>query len=292
MRSLGDYNPIAVAVYFVTVSMIAAFCMNPILLFLSLSGAVALFAARSRGGGARSHLGFLGLFLLLAFLNPLVSHNGVTVLFVINDAPITAEAFFYGLAAAGMLVGTLYWFASFSRIMTSDKLLYLFGRLSPKLALVFSMGLRYVPLFGHQARKIDQTQKALGLYKEDNIVDRFKGGVRVFSVLMTWALENGIVTADSMEARGYGVGKRSHFSIFRFRASDVVFLLITLLLGGLTCISMGLGALDAVFYPAFYLAPMSPLALTGYVAYGILAWMPIFLELEEGLKWKYLRSRI
>ena len=94
MRSLGDYNPIAVAVYFVTVSMIAAFCMNPILLFLSLSGAVALFAAQSRGRGIRTHLGFLGLFLLVALINPITSHNGVTVLFVINDAPITAEAFF------------------------------------------------------------------------------------------------------------------------------------------------------------------------------------------------------
>ena len=75
-------------------------------------------------------------------------------------------------------------------------------------------------------------------------------------------------------------------------AAGVGFLLITLLLGGLTCISMGLGALDAVFYPAFRMSPLSPLALTGYFAYGILAWMPIFLELEEGLKWKYLRSRI
>ncbi len=31
------------------------------------------------------------------------------------------------------------------------------------------MGLRYVPLFRRQAKKINGTQTALGLYKDDNI---------------------------------------------------------------------------------------------------------------------------
>ena len=204
MRSFENANPLALAVYFLSVSGISMFCMNPLLLFLSLTGAVLYYFVRSGRKRMKSHLWSLGLFLVLVVLNPLVSHNGVTVLFVLNHNPVTLEAAVYGIAAAGMILAVLYWFRSFTEIMTSDKLLYLFGKFSPKLALVLSMGLRYVPLFTRQAQKIGQTQTALGLYKDDNLIDRFRGGMRIFDVLVTWGLENGIITADSMTARGYG----------------------------------------------------------------------------------------
>ena len=104
-----------------------------------------------------------------------------------------------------MIVSVLYWFRTLTHIMTSDKLLYLFGSVSPKLALILSMTLRYIPLFRSQIRKTQQAQKALGLYKEDSIPDNIRGGIRIFSVMVSWALENGVITADSMTARGYGL---------------------------------------------------------------------------------------
>ena len=184
--------------------------------------------------GFRSHGYMIALFLVMTLINPLVSHNGATVLFVMNHNPVTLEALIYGAVSATMILSILYWFRSFSHIMTSDKLLYLFGRLSPKLSLVISMSLRYVPLFGQQLRKVSQSQKALGLYKEDNIVDRIRGGIRIFSVMVSWALENGIITADSMTARGYGLGKRSSFSIFTWISHDILLLALSLLLGGIS----------------------------------------------------------
>ncbi len=292
MRAFEEYNPIAVAVYFFATSGIAMFCMNPVLLLLSLFGALLYSFIRNGFHHAKSHLFSLVLFLVMVLLNPLVSHNGVTVLFVLNHNPVTLEATVYGITAAIMVLAVLYWFRSFTEIMTSDKLLYLFGKLSPKLALVLSMGLRYVPLFTKQAIKINQTQTALGLYKDDNIIDRYRGGLRVFSVMITWALENGIITADSMTARGYGSGKRSHFSIFRFRQTDIIFLLITLLLFVLTVVSIGSGVLDFVYYPSIQASPLSPAAMVGYISYGILILLPTFIEAEEKIKWKYLQSKI
>ncbi len=292
MRALENYNPISVAVYFLTVSGIAMFCMNPILLSVSLTGAILFFLLRNGRKHGKSHFIWLLIFLITALINPLVSHNGVTVLFVLNDSPITLEAILYGLAASGMVIAVLYWFRSFTQMMTSDKLLYLFGKLSPKLALVLSMGLRYVSLFGKQVRKINDTQTALGLYKEDNIIDRIGGGLRVFSVMVTWSLENGIVTADSMSARGYGTGKRSHFSIFRFRRSDLGLLIITLILGALTCVAIGVGALDFTFYPSLKMADPTGMSFLGYISYCILVLLPIIMEAEEKIKWKYLKSKI
>lgn len=292
MRSFGEYNPIAVAVYFLLTAGIAMFCLNPILLALSLTGAMLLFRFRQGGGHWRSYLGYLGLFVLMTLLNPLLSHNGVTVLFVLNGAPITAEAVLYGAVSAIMVIGTLCWFRSFTEIMKSDKLLYLFGALSPRLALIFSMALRYVPLFAKQTAKVQRTQTALGLYQEDNLVDRTKGGLRICSVMVTWALENGIITADSMAARGYGIGRRSRFSDFRFRRGDVLLLAAVLGLSALTLIAMGLGALDFECYPAIRFSPPSAWTGVGYISYGILTLLPAILEGKERIKWKYLESKI
>ena len=292
MRTLEDSNPIAAAAYFFAVTGIAMFSMNPCLLLISLCGALLYFLVRNKTRGAATHLWMLGLFFVLSLANPLFSHNGATVLFILNDNPVTLEAAVYGVVAAMMVLAVLYWFRSFAQIMTSDKLLYIFGGLSPKTALVLSMGLRYVPLYSRQASKIRHSQIALGLYKDDNLIDRFRGGVRIFSVLVTWALENGIVTADSMAARGYGSGRRSRFSIFRFSWSDVFLMTATLVLFGFTAVSVGSGSLLFTFYPTIQPPDVTPLAVSGCVSYGLLVLLPTILEAEEKIRWTCLKLKI
>ncbi len=290
MRVFSEYNPLAVTVYFLAVAGITMFSMDPVIIFLSLFGGLLLFVLRNSLNGGKKHLFSLVLFLIMSLINPIVSHNGVTVLFVINNNPVTLEALVYGIVAAAMIVSVLYWFNSFSQIMTSDKLLYIFGLFSSKLALVLSMSLRFVPLFSNQAKKVNQTQKALGLYKEDNIIDTFKGKLRVFSIMITWALENGIITADSMTARGYGIGKRSRFSVFRFYKEDVILLLLSIIFFSLTL--LGISSVEYLYYPAIILPKPTPICVVGYTAYGILILLPTIIQVKEVLKWKYLKSKI
>jgi energy-coupling factor transport system permease protein len=176
--------------------------------------------------------------------------------------------------------------------MQSDKLLYLFGTLSPRLSLILSMGLRYVALLTEQWRRIRQTQTALGLYKEDNVIDRARGALRIFWVLLGWALENGIVSAGSMTARGYGTGKRTHYAIFTFSHRDALYLSLTLALAAGTILPLTLGALDFAFYPTVVLSHTGALSWLGYISYGTLIALPILMETEDAVKWKYLRSKI
>ncbi len=292
MKSFAEYHPMAITIYFLTTAGIAMFCSNPVITAISLFGALLLFVIRNGRRHAASHLYFLGLFLVMALINPLVSHNGATVLFVMNHHPVTMEALLYGIGASAGILAVLYWFRSFSQIMTRDKLLYVFGALSPKLSLVLSMAIRYVSLFSRQTKKVIQSQKALGLYKEDNIMDNLRGSLRVFSVMLTWALENGIITADSMAARGYGIGKRTHFSIFRFRKSDGLLLCLSLLLFAVTCTGMGCGALEFHYYPTITALRCSPLAAVSYGSYGLLVLLPAVIETEEAIKWNCCLSKI
>ena len=125
MRSFSEYNPIAVAVWFFSVTGVAMFCSYPILMAISLSGAVLFFLIRNGFTHGKTHLFFWLLFAVLALANPLVSHNGKTVLFVMNHNPVTLEATLYGVNSAVMIIGVLYWFRSFTQMMTSEKLLYI-----------------------------------------------------------------------------------------------------------------------------------------------------------------------
>ena len=290
MRILAEQHPLAAAVYFLATAGVSMFCMDPVILALSLAGALLYFFLRNGLRGMRTHLYTLALFLLMTLINPFVSHNGVTVLFVMNHNPVTLEALLYGAASATMIVSVLYWFRSFSQIMTSDKLLYLFGVLSPKLALILSMALRYVPLMGSQTRKVRQAQKALGLFKEDNLIDSFRGELRVFSVMVTWALENGIVTADSMTGRGYGTGRRSRFSLFRFTLGDGLMLALSLTLLLLTL--WGISNRSMAYYPAIRFSPLTIESIIGYGCYALLTLLPTMLEGKEALRWHCLRSNI
>jgi len=292
MRSFEESNPIAVTVYFLALGGILMFSQSPVLLLLGALGAFGYSLVRSKRPSPRSYGLYLGLFLLLTAINPLFSHNGKTVLLVINDSPVTLEAVIYGAVSGGILVTVLCLLQSFSEIMTRDRLLYVFGALSPKLALVLSMGIRYVPLFRDRAKKISESQRALGLYKEDNILDKVKSDLRVFSILITWALENGITTADSMSARGYGRRRRTYFTLFKFRRSDAFVVALTLVCTAVTAVAMAFGALETTFYPTFIPAKPTPLCIAGYTAYGLLALLPIILETEEALRWNALRSRI
>ena len=293
MRAFGDYNPRITAMYFAIIIGISMFCMNPVLQCLSFLGGLLYFVISDEDGlRLKTHAFYGAVFFITALINPLVSHNGVTVLLVVNDNPITLEAVIYGVFAALAIVTALYWFRCFSGVMTSDKLLYICGGLSPRISLVISMSLRFVPLFRRHYREVRLAQTALGVYKDETFRSRLKGGVAVFSSMVTWALENGIVTADSMTARGYGTGRRSFFSDYKVRKNDLIMLFIVVCLGVVTILSIAVGALTVDFYPAFCWKGLSGWSVSGLVAFGLLCFIPVFVEIGEKIKWHFLTLKI
>ena len=292
MRDFKEYNPITVFIYYASVVIVSMFTMNPFLHIISFIGGMVQFIMQKTNDRLRTHMWYLILGLILALIRPLFSHNGATVLFLINDNPITKEAFIFGINSAIMVVGVLYLFRVFSEIMTSDRLLYLFGRVSPKTALILSMGLRYIPMLRRQRKITADAQTALGINKDDNAIDRIKGGLNVFSATVSWGLENGIITADSMAARGYGEGRRSHYSSIRFKKRDLVVIIITLICLSPIILALIKGSFDTVFYPIFKVAEADIYALFGYISYAVLLMVPVALKLMENFRWKYLMSKI
>ncbi len=289
MRDFENINPFALFVYFACVTVIPMFFANGYIYIISLIGSLSYYFYKNKSNNISVHIFSFFLFLAIALVNPIVSHNGKTVLLVVNNQPITLEAIIYGFYSSVMIISILYWFRIFSDIMTSDKILYIFDRFSPKFALIISMALRYIPLFKVQAKKIEHTQKQMGELNEDTIIEKIKGKIKVFSVMVTWTIENGIITAESMDSRGYGIGTRSRFTKYSFSFSDIFFLLLSLILFAFSVFFIKDSKF--IFYPEYFVSTTN-LSVFGYLLYGSLALMPLIIEVKENLKWKLLEQKI
>lgn len=282
MRAFSEHNPIAIFVHFMLTIIIAMFIQNPIILLLALFGSILYYAVTFRKISAKTLIFWILLFLLISLINPIFSHKGETVLLFINGKAITLEALFYGINNGIMILAVMIWFLVFSEIMTSDKVMYIFGKFSPRLALLISMSLRYIPLYRQRASIINNAQKTMGLYKESNIVDNVKGGMRVNSSLITWSLETSVDTADSFAARGGELKHRSSFSLFKFRKNDTVLIIISIVLFSAVISAQSMGILSVDYYASgnfFSKLSFEIIAIVAYSAYFILSVIPFITEI-------------
>ena len=143
--SFSALHPALTFCYFAAVLLLTMFVLHPVFLALSLLGALG-YCALLRGWRSLGRtLGRLVPFLvLMAALNALFTHAGVTMLFYLpNGNPVTREALCYGAAAAAMFAAVILWFQCCNAVMTADKYLYVFGSVLPSASLLLSMALQH-----------------------------------------------------------------------------------------------------------------------------------------------------
>ncbi len=265
--------------------------MHPIYLTITIFSAISLNIALRRQLFFKDWKLYVPLFFLMAIINPMISHNGQLVLLYVNGNAITVEAILYGIAIATMIVAIMLWFSCYNVMMTSDKFIYLFGKVSPSLSLTLSISLRLVPRFRHQLTQIVQAQKVIGMdFTTGSLWHRIKCTVQILSILITWALDNAIDTADSMKARGYGVKKRTAFSIFIFERRDGFVLAMIILLFFSNLVASFIGTTTYYFYPTFGAVKWDIASILFYISYVILLSIPLVFEIWGALKWRSLKS--
>jgi len=296
--SFSGFHPLVNMLYFVVVIGFAMFFMHPICLTISLVCSFAYAVYLNGKKAVRMGLLFmLPMLLLTALLNPLFNHRGATILaYLPNGNPLTLESTVYGIAASVVLITVISWFSCFNAVMTSDKFVYLLGRIIPALSLILAMTLRFVPRFRAQIKVVSNAQKCIGRdVANGNILRKAKHGIKILSIMVTWALENSIETADSMKSRGYGLPGRTAFSIFRFNKYDGW--AITYILICFVAILTG-SALEVYrfrYFPTIrhitgdFHALWTPLLFFIYFALCI---FPLVVNLKEDINWKRIKSKI
>jgi len=293
MKAFSRLHPVTLLTYFIVILLLSMFIRNPVTVVLSLFGGAAFCSTLTNKSEKISDIKFyIPLTVLIALTNPLISHNGKTPLFFVNGNPFTLESIYYGIYIGIMVIAVLLWSKSYSKIVTSDKFLYLFGKIVPKTALILSVALRYVPMMKTQAKKIRDAQKTLGLYSKGSFTDNVISSVKVYSALIGWSLENAVETGKNMKARGWGHGKRTSFSSFKFRLPDAALICMFVLFSVLILFTLHKGYLDFSFYPDLTPLPVNAVSVSAYICFFLLAFLPFFIESEENIRWNFLRSRV
>ncbi len=293
--AFGGCHPVVNFVYFSLTIGFSMFMTHPVCLIISMLCAACYYVRLKGSRALRSAARYaLPLMLVTALVNPLFNHRGTVILFYLPTGnPLTLESVIYGLAAAVMLISVLIWFACLTEIMTSDKLVYLFGKFIPALSLVLSMTLRFVPRFREQFEQVKEAQRGMGKAATENSpLSKLKSVLSCFSVMVTWALESSIETADSMKSRGYGLRGRTAFSIYTFTERDKgilawLGLCAFFLLSG--CVSDNL---YWQYFPSIRGMFAEPLTIGLEAAYFGICAAPLAIDIREEMQWRSLRSKI
>ncbi len=295
MNEFKSFHPIVNFTYFVFAIGFSMFFMHPVTLGISLiTGFTYSVVLKGKKQIGKNFLYMLPMIFAMGLMNPLFNHQGMTILtYLPGGNPLTSESIYYGFISAVMIVSVICYFSCFNEIMTSDKLVYLFGRVIPALSLIFSMTLRLVPRFISQLKTVANAQKCVGRdMSKGGIISRAKNGLSILSIVVTWSLENSIETSDSMKSRGYGQPGRTAFAIYTFDKRDRNALAVILLLAAYVLAGSVLGQLEFSCFPMFKMADLSIYGISVFLAYFILCSMPVLIEAWEVRRWKSIESKI
>ena len=227
--------------------------------------------------------------IIMTVINTMFTHNGATVLFYVNNSRITLEALLYGLAAAVLLSSIIVWFSCFNVVMTSDKLIFIFGKAAPVLGLTLSMIFRFIPLLKARFREISMGQRCMGRHVTGGFMAKLRQVTKEVSILISWSLEAAIETSDSMEARGYGLPGRTSFHLFKMTPTDKVLLTGISISGIIAAVGCALGKTSIYYYPKVVLGQWDIMTVITFAAYIALLAVPVIADILGEIKWQQYR---
>ncbi len=253
-RGLNLIHPWFAFLYLLMALVLTMCTMNPILVMISFFSGI-IYELKTIGGKRFSKkVPWLLLIVVITMIgNMCISHNGEHVLFLANDNRVTIEAGIYGLVFGLMFSSAFIWCSITERIITGEKLTYMFGSFAPNLGLVISMTLHYIPLIKRRFNIVHNAQVGMGRTIRSGAFRRVRQWGKEFSIVIAWSLENAIDTSEVMAAMGYGIGKRTSYSDYSFKTSDFSFL----------------AAVIVLFLPAIFLAVSVKYKVYYYPTFGM-----------------------
>lgn len=283
MNTFSTYHPWVILAYFVTVVAVNIIIFDPVLFGICFISQT-LFYMYIKGvfTGAR----FAGQCLLFVaactVINTLVNHRGMGVLFMLGGLPVTVECVVYGMMTGFLLAGSVLAFGCYHAIMTSEKVMCLFGNFFPIFSLLFSMAIGLVPKIKRDYEKIRENHK---------LVEHGKVKAGILSALIGLSLEDSMEMGISMKNRGFGQGKRTSICRQRFQGRDGIALALIILfaVAGSACFFQSGTELDVFPYIEY---TCDGGGIAAYLIFAVLFHMPMVLNAKEELKWSRIVSKM
>lgn len=287
-------HPAVNLIYFAAVITGMIAFQHPVFLVISFVCAFSYCAKRSGWKGVIFSAALLPLAVAFSLYYSSIHHFGVTVLghnAIGNN--MTLESTVYGLVLGLSIAGVMIWFSCVYSVFSSDKVVYLFGRVSPQLSLYLAILLRLVPRVKKEARRIHTAQCGIGRgVNQGNILQRIRNFLRIFSMLITWTIESLTMASQSMRSRGSSLRGRKAFSIYRFDNRDRAYVIAMFACLTLTVMAVILKQTDILYDPQIIFPKTNPMSWLFYIGYGVLCLMPLGLELWTDYRFAKARSAL
>lgn len=285
-------HPAVNLIYFAAVIAGTVAFRHPVFLAVSSLSACAYSIRRNRGKAVAFNLLLIPSAVIFSFYYSSYNHFGITVLkqnFVGNN--MTLESLVYGLVLGISVAGVCIWMSCVYSVFSTDKMVYLFGRVSPRLSLFLAIALRMVPRIKKEARKINMAQRGIGRgVGQGNLWKRMINGIRILSMLITWTIESLMTASDAMRSRGSSLRGRTAFSIYRFDNRDRTYVVGMFLCITLTSMAVLLKFTDMTYDPRIIWKPVTPASFLFYFGYAVLCLMPLGMELWTDYQFRKARG--
>lgn len=285
-------HPAVNMIYFVSVVYGMLCFKHPVFLVISFLSAFAYSIKRNGIKAVVFDAVLLPLTGAFAIYYSTYNHFGVTVIeqnFIGNN--ITLESLIYGVALGLTVSGVMIWISCIYSVFSSDKVVYLFGKASPKLSLFLSVLLRMVPRIKKEAKKINTAQRGIGRgVNQGNVFSRLRNCVRIFSMLITRTIESLTMASESMQSRGSLLRGRKAFSIYRFDNRDRAYVIGMFACITLTVMGVMLKQTDIIYDPKIIITPIASMSFIFYAGYAVLCLMPLCLEIYTDYRFRKARN--
>lgn len=307
------YHPLVNVLFFISIIAFGMLLRHPVYLVISFISSTAYYMKLSGKDGRKTVFRFLlPMLLFVVIINSFFNHYGVTTLFILPSGNnFTFEALVMGIVSGITVVSVIQWFFCCNEVVTEDKFMHIFGRILPKGALVVSMILRFVPLYRRRYKEISQARKSIGLNGTDSFICKMKNTFKNIGILVSWSFENAIETADSMKARGYGLKGRTYYSRFQWQTGDTLALILLVLFDALIIFGLVSNSAYCIYNPYVIINqpseigttyiinelnltinPFGFLSIISLIAFTLLCFLPLTIDLKEDIKWHRLQSKI
>ena len=283
-------HPAVNLIYFAAVLVGMITFQHPVFLMISFLCAFAYSIKRNGLKALLFDLCLLPLIAAFALYYSSYTHFGMTVLrqnMVGNN--MTLESLIYGFVLGIIGAGVCIWFSCVFSVFTTDKVVYLFGKVSPRLSLFLAISLRMIPRIKKEAKRINMAQRGIGRgANQGNLWQRFRNALRIFSMLITWTIDSLTIASESMRSRGSSLRGRKAFSSYRFDDRDRAYVIGLFLCLTLTMMAVLLKQTDMVYDPRIIWTKVNPVFCVGY---GVLCLMPLGLEVWTQYRFKKAREQ-
>lgn len=288
-----SYHPMINFIYF-TAAIACTVCFHhPV--FLAISFACAFLYSVKLNGWKNLLLNLCLMVLAVAYAGWYSSYNHFGVTSLISNYignQITLESVVYGAVQGVTVAAVVMWLCCIFKLITADKVVYLFGRISPKLSLFLSILLRTIPRIKVRAKRIELSRQGIGRgIRQGNVWKRFLHLLSLISILITWTLEDFVESSNSMKSRGYSLRGRTAFSIYRFDNRDR-----GLVIAFFWCLTVVLMAVlfnqtTIHFDPVIIMNKITALSYGFYTVYAVFLLLPMVLQIVGEYRFKKLRAQ-